>query len=208
MILYVLGLIGVGVFAISGCLAAGRKGLDWVGVLALAVATAVGGGTCRDVLLNRDAVFWIADPNQLWVIVAVSFVTIFYVRYFKPPMKALLIADAFGLALFAIIGAQIAEAEQASPLIVVVMGVITGAAGGVIRDVLLNETPILFRASEPLYSVAALAGIVLYLSLQGLGLAVVPAAIAGMVLIAAIRLAAIIWKIGLPVFQYDEEQRR
>lgn len=114
MIIYYLGLLGVAVFAISGALAAGRKGLDWVGVVVLAVVTSVGGGTIRDVLLNRQTIFWIEDPSYLWVALAASFFTIAYVRFFKPPTDALLFADALGLALFTIVGAQIAEAEGVS----------------------------------------------------------------------------------------------
>ncbi len=206
MIIYYLHMSGVAVFAISGCLAAGRKGLDWVGVVALAVVTSIGGGTIRDILLHRETIFWIEDPAYLWVILAASCVTIAYVRFFKPPMNALLIADALGLALFTILGAQIAEAESVSTLIVIVMGILTGVAGGVIRDILTGEIPLLFRSTETLYSVTALAGVLLYLLLQKLGLDTTLASLSGIVLIVVVRSAAIFWKIRLPAFHISTDK--
>ena len=205
MFIYVMGLLGVAVFAISGCLAAGRKHLDWVGVLALATATALGGGTIRDVLINREEIFWIADTNYLWVILGSSAFTILYTRFFKPPNKALLIADAWGLALFSILGAQIAEAHGMSPLIIILMGIITGAAGGIIRDIFSGETPLLFRADEALYSIAALAGLIIYVLLKFLGIDEVTSSAIGIFVIASTRMAAIYWNIALPPFSIQED---
>lgn len=202
--LYILGQLGVVVFAISGCLAAGRKGLDWIGVLALAFATALGGGTIRDLLLDRPQIFWIADTSYLWLILGTAIVCMLWTQYFKPPNKSLRIADAFGLALFTILGAQIAEAQGVAPIIVVLMGVCTGAAGGVIRDVLSGETPILFRSAEPLYSVAALLGASAYLLLKWLAVPDLAAAICGMLAIAVIRLLAIARNITLPEYHVRE----
>jgi uncharacterized membrane protein YeiH len=200
-----LNLLGVAVFAISGALAAGQKGLDWVGVVALAVVTSIGGGTLRDVLLNRDAVFWIADPSYLWVILCAAVLTIVYVHFFRIPANALRIADALGLALFTILGAQIAEAEGAPAPIVVVMGILTGVAGGMLRDVLLREVPPVFRPTEELYSVAALGGVLLYLFLQAINVPAIIAALFGIVLVAGLRLAAVIWKIRLPAFHVSPD---
>lgn len=197
---YYLGLVGVGVFAISGALAADRKGTDWVGVICLSSATALGGGTIRDVLLQRNTIFWIANPAYLWVVVAATTLTIIYVRYFKPPTNALLYADAIGLAMFSILGAKIAESVGVAPLIVVLMGVITGVAGGIIRDVLANEVPLIFRAGEPIYSVSAAIGIVIYVLLKTNGANTQTSTLVGIVTIAATRFAGIIWKIKLPEF--------
>jgi len=115
MILYALDLLGVAVFAISGALAAGRKGLDLLGVVVIAAITAVGGGTLRDLLLGRHPIFWIEDVTYLVVIVVAAALTLVYVRLRSPPGRALLVADAMGLALFAISGAQVAEAVGLSP---------------------------------------------------------------------------------------------
>lgn len=136
MVLYLLDLIGVAVFAVSGALAAGRKQMDLLGVAVIATVTAIGGGTLRDILLDRNPVFWIEDPTYLLVILAAAALTLLYARFHKPPRTSLLIADALGLALFTISGAQLAEEQKLSAVIVVLMGTITGTAGGVLRDVL------------------------------------------------------------------------
>jgi uncharacterized membrane protein YeiH len=198
MILYALSLIGVAVFAASGAIAAGRKSFDWIGVLVIAVMTAIGGGTLRDVLLGRDAVFWIADTAYLWVVVAAAAATILYVRKQRPPDRALLVADALGLAFFTISGAQIAEQQGHSGAIVVVMGTLTGVAGGVLRDVLCNDVPLLFGPGETLYATAAIAGATTYLALQTLGAPPTSAALAGMAVVGGLRLAAIFWRLRLP----------
>src|SRR5919206_3001519 len=103
---HVLDLVGVAVFAVSGVLAAGRKRLDWLGVAVIAVVTAIGGGTLRDVLLDRYPIFWIADPTYLWVILAATVVTLGYLRICIASRRALLIADALGLAFFTIGGVE------------------------------------------------------------------------------------------------------
>lgn len=203
--IYYLGLIGVGVFAISGALAADSKGADWIGVFCLAAATALGGGTLRDLLLQREAIFWIADPSYLWVVLAASVLTIGYVRFFKPPTHALQIADALGLAMFTIVGAKIAENYGVPPIIVVTMAVITGVAGGMLRDILANEIPMIFRASEPIYSVSAALGATVYLGLKHLGVQSQVATLTGVALIALTRFAAIIWKIRLPEFSVSKK---
>ncbi|OGT81307.1 MAG: hypothetical protein A3H91_04735 [Gammaproteobacteria bacterium RIFCSPLOWO2_02_FULL_61_13] len=206
MTLYVLSLIGVAVFAISGALAAGHKQLDLFGVLVIATVTAIGGGTVRDVLLDRTPIFWIADPNQLIVIAISALLTVVYVRWRKPPGASLLVADAFGLALFAISGAQVAEAEQLHWLLVIVMGTITGIAGGLLRDVLCNEVPLLLQQTD-LYATAAIIGVVAYLACQALGMDRTAAALIGMTMVAGLRVAAIFWGLRLPVFHIPPKEK-
>src|SRR5688572_15071003 len=109
MMFQLLVFLGVAVCAVSGALAAGRKSLDLLGVAAIALVTAIGGGTLRDVLLGRYPIFWIADPSYLAVILVAAAGTVLYVRFREPPYKALVIADAFGLGFFTITGAQVAE---------------------------------------------------------------------------------------------------
>lgn len=203
-ILYGLELLGVGVFAISGALAAGRKGLDLLGVIVIAVVTSIGGGTTRDVLLDRHPVFWIADPSYLETALVATALTLAYTQFRRPPGKALLVADAFGLALFAIGGAQIAEQVGLPSLIVVLMGTITGVVGGVLRDVLLVEIPLILRRGN-IYATAAIAGIILYLVLKRLGLDPSIAALSGMALIAGLRLAAITWGLMLPIYYLPDQ---
>lgn len=191
---------GVFVFAVSGALAAARRGLDLLGVIVIAMVTAIGGGTVRDVLLDRP-VFWIVQPAYLWVILAAAVGTILWTRRFTPPERALTVADALGLAFFTISGARIAEGLEHTGIVVVLMGTLTGVAGGVARDVLSAEIPLIFRKGE-IYATAAIAGATVYLALKPY----VPtevAGFAGMGCIAAIRFAAIAWKLTLPVYPIE-----
>ena len=205
MILYLLDLCGVAVFAVSGALVAGRKQrFDLLGVAVIAIVTAIGGGTIRDVLLDRHPVFWIEDPTYLLVILAAAALTMVYSRFHQPPRISLLVADALGLALFTISGAQVAEQRDLSGTIVVVMATVTGTAGGLLRDVLSAEVPLLLRQSE-LYATAAIAGATAYLLLQAAGLERTPAALAGMATVAGLRLASILWRLRLPVFRVEDE---
>jgi uncharacterized membrane protein YeiH len=199
MILYFLDLAGVAVFAVSGVLAARSRGVDLLGVIVIAAITAIGGGTLRDLLLNRYPIFWITDAQYLTVIMASALLTIGYVRVRPPPGNALLVADALGLALFTLSGAQVAEAAQCPPLIVVLMGTMTGVAGGVLRDVITAQVPLILR--RDLYATAAIAGVALYLLLQAVGLQRSRAFGAGMVVVVALRLLAIRWGLQLPIFR-------
>jgi uncharacterized membrane protein YeiH len=199
-VVQLFSLAGVAVFAASGAIAAARRALDPVGVLVLALVTATGGGTLRDVLMNRHPVFWIADPSYVGVSALAAAVTWLWVRRLPPPERALQYADALGLAFFSVAGARIAEAAGLSPFIATIMGAITGCAGGLIRDVLVAQVPLIFQQSE-LYVTACVAGILLYFGLAALGLQAEWASTAGIAAIALIRGASIVWKITLPVLE-------
>ena len=207
MVLYLLDLVGVAVFAVSGALVAGRKQLDLLGVAVVATVTAIGGGTVRDVLLDRHPVFWIRDPTYLLVTVSAAALTILYARVRRPPRISLLIADAFGLALFTISGAQVAEERNLPGILVVLMGTITGTVGGLLRDILSAEVPLLLRQTD-LYATAAIVGATAYLMLQAAGLEDMHAALVGMATIVVLRLAAILWRLRLPVFRVPDEEER
>lgn len=204
LILRILDLLGVAVFAMSGALAAARKHLDLLGVVVIAAVTAIGGGTIRDLLLDRHPVFWIADPVYLYIILAAAALTILYTRRFRPPDRALLLADALGLGLFTISGTQVGERAGLPGIAAVLMGTLTGAAGGVMRDILTREIPLIFRRGQ-IYATAAIAGATLYLVLEVAGLDNGAAALAGMVTVVGLRLAAIIWQITLPVFPVTDD---
>lgn len=205
MLLLILEFIGVGVFAVSGALAAGRKKLDLLGVVVIATVTALGGGTVRDVLLDRHPVFWIAEPRYLYVSLAAALVTVIYTRHFRPPDRSLAYADAVGLAMFTVSGAQIAQSLQLDAGVVVLMGAITGVVGGVIRDILTAEIPLILRRGR-FYATASIAGVMVYLLLE----LILPrnvAALAGMASIAALRIAAIHWALALPVYHLPDEPK-
>jgi uncharacterized membrane protein YeiH len=198
MPVYLLDLLGVAVFAASGALAAGRKSMDVLGVVVIAAVTAVGGGTLRDLLLDRHPVFWMADPSYLAVILVATALTLVYVRYRRPPDSALAVADAFGLGLFTIGGAQIAERAGMPYLIVTLMATMTAVAGGVLRDVLSAEVPLILRRGN-IYATASIAGAVTYLLAKAAGLGEPIAAVMGMAVVVLLRMAAILWGLKLPV---------
>ncbi|AXQ28590.1 trimeric intracellular cation channel family protein [Solimonas sp. K1W22B-7] len=205
MILPWIELAGVAFFAVSGALAAGRKSLDLLGVVVIAWVTATGGGTLRDLLLDRP-VFWIEKPQFLVVALLAALLTVPYVRFARPPEKLLLLADALGLALFSILGAQISIALGKPGLISVVMGTITGAFGGLLRDVLCNEIPVILQKGS-IYATAAISGCALMVLLLHFGVQGPIAAGAGMALVAVMRIAAIVFGLTLPVFTLPEDRR-
>jgi len=201
-IIYALDLFGVGVFAVSGALAAGRKRLDIFGVVVLGLVTALGGGTLRDTLLDSGPVFWINDPVYLLVGIAFSLLTFFAVRFFSSHRMGLLVSDAFGLAIFTAIGASTALISTDSKSVAIVMGVMTGTAGGMMRDVLCAEVPLILQ--REIYATAALIGSFAYVAMNMAGFQNTFCIIVAVVVTLSIRLAAIHWGLSLPVIQtYD-----
>jgi uncharacterized membrane protein YeiH len=197
-VLYVLDLLGVAVFAASGTLAGVSAQLDLLGVLVLASLTAIGGGTIRDVLLGKQPIFWIKDSGPIYAILAATALTLTWVHFRPIPFNALIIADALGLSLFAISGAQVAEKSGCRPLIIVLMGTMTGAGGGVLRDVLSAKVPLILM--QDIYASAAIAGIVGYLLLRSTKVPTGLAFAVGFCIVAATRFAAIAYEWRLPVF--------
>ncbi|MEW5966505.1 MAG: trimeric intracellular cation channel family protein [Pseudomonadota bacterium] len=201
-LLYWAALSAVAVNALTGVLDAGRKRMDLIGVMMVGAATALGGGTVRDVLLGRP-VFWISDQVYLVVALATTLVVFFAVRGLRLPPRLFLVPDALGLALFTIVGTKIALAWEAPWLAASLLGVITGVVGGVLRDVLCNEVPLIFVRGE-LYASAAWAGALGLVGLQALGVEPVVAAAAGMAIVLGVRLAAMAFRLTLPT--YSERQ--
>jgi uncharacterized membrane protein YeiH len=198
MLLYILDLLGVAVFAVSGALAGVQRGLDLFGITVLAAVTAIGGGTLRDVLLGRHPVFWIRNPNYLYVILAATAVAVLGQSFLPNLETPLLIADAIGLGLFALSGAQSVEADGHAWIVVVLMGTMTGVAGGVVRDILSGVVPLLLR--RDIYATAAIAGIGLYLLMQAVGITRRWAFVIAIIAVVALRLSAIHLNWQLPVF--------
>jgi len=196
--LYYLDLLGTVVFAMTGLLAASRKQLDLFGAIVIAMVTAVGGGTLRDLILDQP-VFWVEHNIYIYVVVFSTLFLFFYARIKEIPVKLLLYLDALGLAVFSVIGAQKAMALGLSDPIIIMTGVMTGVVGGVIRDVLMGEVPLIFR--KEIYATASFVGISLLLVLVHLNLAVDLAVILSVAVIFSLRIWAILFNIGLPVFQ-------
>lgn len=198
----------VAVCAISAVLAAEGKGIDLFGVLVLALVTSVGGGTIRDLCLGARPLFWIAQPMHLWVSLVAATATFFLVRVAHPPRRVLDIADAFGLALFGIAGTEKALALEAPGIVAVILGIVTGVAGGILRDVLRREIPWVFQASVELYATAVFAGAWVFVLLRQF----FPASAEthryiGMAVILVIRFAAIRWRLYLPTYRTRSSNR-
>ncbi|MBU2916678.1 MAG: putative membrane protein YeiH [Psychrosphaera sp.] len=195
---YMMDLIGCGVFAISGAIMAYKRKMDGVGVLVLAAVTAIGGGTVRDLLLDAP-VFWLTQPNYIYVIITASILAIIWLNYSeKIPEKALEIADAIGLALFVVMGTSKALSYGVSDVTAIILGMMTGCFGGMIRDVLANEVPMILQ--KELYAMCCIVGASLYVLIIPFhhDLAIGSAFSAVLLL----RLAAIKWKWQMYVFKY------
>ncbi|MBA6342913.1 trimeric intracellular cation channel family protein [Colwellia sp. MB02u-10] len=203
-LLYRLDLFGVIVFAFSGALMAGRYKLDPFGVVVLSAVTAIGGGTIRDVILQTP-VFWVENPVYLYVIVATALLTIIFIRCPKRiPKRLLLVSDAFGLALFAVLGTEKALSLGIAVPVAIVMGTMSAVAGGMIRDVLCNVIPMILR--KEIYATAAILGGTLYTLLLYFNLPQHIAIIGSISGALSLRLAAIYWHVTLPAFDIIEQE--
>lgn len=202
-LLYWVGLAAVAVNALTGVLDSGRKQMDLVGALLVGVATALGGGTIRDLLLDRN-VFWVADQTYLIAALGTGFITFFLVRRLPLHPRFFLIPDAIGLALFTIVGTQVALQWHTPWLVASLMGVTTGVVGGVLRDILCNDVPMVFLKGE-LYASAAWLGALSLIGLQELDVHAVNASWIAMAVVLALRLAAMRYHLTLPTFRQQQE---
>ncbi|MGX9416985.1 TRIC cation channel family protein [Vibrio sp. WJH972] len=202
MLLYIIDLFGTAIFAISGVLLAGRLRMDPFGVIVLASVTAVGGGTIRDIALGATPVFWITDTSYLWVIITTCILTMFFVRRPKRlPWWILPVCDAIGLSVFVGLGVEKALTYQDSYMVAVVMGVITGCGGGIIRDILAREVPMVLRSE--VYATACIVGGVFHTTALALDFHQHVAILAGLISTLVIRLCAIRWHLSLPNFNFN-----
>lgn len=156
---YAVEVVGVAAFAISAIIEAARKRLDIVGVCAVAGLAAFGGGTLRDILLDRRPLFWVAHPEFLWLVFGLSIAAILFLRskHFEFTERAMQWPDAIGMGLFCAIGTQVALSMSMPALVAVLMGMITATFGGVLRDVVCNEIPKVFSDHRP-YALCAFVG--------------------------------------------------
>lgn len=200
--LTVVYLIAITAEAMSGALAAGRRNMDIFGVAVIAFVTALGGGTIRDLVLGHFPVGWTQHPGYIYLVISAGLLTTLVARYMHHLKRLFLVLDAMGLIAFSLIGCNVAL-EMGYPLPVVVMsGMTTGIFGGILRDVLCNQVPVVFR--RELYASVSLAVCAFFLGLRGLGVdAGLGTAISftgGLTL----RLLAIYWGWKLPTFSYRQ----
>lgn len=200
-LIYWLDLAGVIVFALSGVILACRTRMDPFGMLVLAAVTGIGGGTLRDLVLGVRPVFWVADPTYLWVILATVGLSILGFHYIHRLSRGFLpVADAFGLALFTVIGAHKAQMLETPGVVAVLMGLLTGVAGGMVRDVLARRVPMVLR--QEVYATASIAGGVVFVGLESLAMPLAVSIATALVVTLGLRLSAIHWRLSLPVFAW------
>lgn len=202
-VLHTLYLVAITAEAMTAALAAGRRRMDWVGVGLLGAITAFGGGSFRDVLLGHHPLVWIKHPSYLLITVVAALSTIAIAGIMHHLRRVFLFLDAVGLVVFTIIGCNVAMEMGQPAVVVIVAGMITGCLGGVLRDILCNEIPLLFR-SELYASVSVVTG-GLYLAGLHLGLAHDAAMFVAMATGLAMRLLALYFNWHMPKFVYTKE---
>ena len=198
MVIHILDLIGTAVFAITGALVAGRKRMDTFGVVILGCVTAMGGGTLRDLTLGRSPVFWVESPHYLAIATLAAIGTFVVAHRWRLPGTILAYADAVGLAVFTVIGFEAGIQTTGSYGISIVMGMTTGVVGGIIRDVLAGEIPLIFH--KEVYASASLVGAALLALGTHLQWAPTLALVLAILTTLGIRIAAIHWDLTLPTF--------
>ena len=196
ILLYLLDMVGVIACAIAGTLLAQHKGFDIAGCILVSMVNAIGGGTLRDMALDRHPLFWMTDLNYVIVITATSLILQIFFHLYHKIDKALKFFDAIGLAAFSVIGFKVALAQDVSPVIAVMMGVWTAIIGGLLRDIICNEIPLLLQ--REIYITASIAGSVTYLALDYWGVDAVTNEFMMLFIIFAVRMLALKFDCHLP----------
>ena len=194
--LYFLDMFGVVSFAVTGSLLGQKKNLDPFGIVVISVITAIGGGTIRDIILNHYPIFWIRDISYLAVITATSILTQVFDRLIEKIKDILLICDAVGLGVFTVIGIKTAMALGVHPVICVIMGTVTAVFGGLVRDVICNEIPVILH--REIYATACIAGGILFFILKVFAVPMPVNYGISAIFIIAVRMVAIKKNLSLP----------
>ena len=195
-LLLILTYVAVIASSVSGALEARKHQMDIVGATTIAFVNAFGGGTVRDLLLGRTPVFWVNEP---WLTITTFVIAILsFYRLDQVSNRLLIFADAIGLAIFSILGAVFTLQLQLSPVVAILMGVVTGIFGGVLRDLLCNRIPNVFRQSTELYATCSFIGTTVYILLHVLKFNALPIALIGALIIFSMRLLAVSLKVTLP----------
>jgi uncharacterized membrane protein YeiH len=198
---YLADLLGTMVFAISGVLVVTDRGFDWMGAVFTGFVTAIGGGTLRDVLLGIKPLAWVSDPMYLYVILGGFIVCLFFYDFLIRLSKTLLLFDTLGIAFFTVLGTEKALNAGVSAEIAVIMGMFSAVMGGVIRDTLINRTPVIFR--REIYATPCLVGGSLFALLTHFEVSEYLSTVISILSIVVFRLLAIKFNIVLPSFSKD-----
>jgi len=200
-VIYALDLIGTFAFAISGALVASKKDFDLFGVIIIAFVTAVGGGMLRDVLINAHPINWIGDLNYIWTILVAVIFTFLFKSKIAPLSKTLFLFDTVGIGVFTVLGLQKGLDFELHPFVALIMGMVSAVFGGVLRDVLTNEVPLIFK-KEIYASACLLGGLTYFISSKFITNASIVFVI-GMLTVISIRLIAVRFHLELPKVKED-----
>jgi uncharacterized membrane protein YeiH len=203
--LLTLYLIAITAEAMTAALAAGRRDMDWIGVCIIACVTALGGGTLRDVVLGHYPVTWVVHPEYLWITAGAALLTALIAPVMRRLRSLFLWLDALGLVVFTVIGCQVALDLDLPITVVLISGMITGCAGGMLRDILCNDIPLLLR-KELYASVSVLTG-ALFIGAQHLGVGLNVSMVVSMLIGLALRMLALRFNWQMPKFVYRDEWR-
>ncbi len=203
MLLHILYLVAIAAEAMSAALVAGRREMDWLGVCVIACVTALGGGTLRDVLLGRHPLSWIEHPSYLVIVLVAALATAVIAPIAKRLRTSFLVLDAIGLVVFTVIGCDIAKGLELHWIIILVSGMVTGTFGGVLRDVLCTQIPLLFR--KELYASVSLVTGGLYMTAPHLGIDHTVGMVVAMLVGFVLRMLAIRYHWEMPKFVYKDD---
>ncbi len=198
--------IAITVEAMTAALAAGRRNMDWFGVCLIACVTALGGGTMRDILLDHYPLVWVNNPYVLLLVCGAALLTIPLARLVDRLKWPFLLLDALGLVVFTVIGCNIGIEAGVHPIIVIVAGMVTGTAGGILRDVLCNDVPLIFQG-ELYATVSMITGVIYFLGLT----MSMPGDLMVLIAIAfgfTLRVLALVLKWEMPKFVFDRNMRK
>lgn len=201
-----LDYIGTAVFAISGVLTASEKRLDLFGAMFIGIVTAIGGGTTRDLLLGIQPVTWLQSSSYVWVILVSLMIAVLFRRFLAQIRRTLFLFDTIGISVFTVIGVEKALSLNLSPVVAILMGMTTAVVGGVIRDTLNNEVPLIFR--REIYATACIGGAVIYILMRWAGLDSSLNQIFTVVAIFSIRLLSIRFNWSMPILSMPDRKEK
>lgn len=199
-----LDYIGTAVFAISGVLTASEKRLDLFGAMFIGIVTAIGGGTTRDLLLGIQPVTWLQTSSYVWVILVSLLIAVLFRRFLAQIRRTLFLFDTIGISVFTVIGVEKALSLNLSPVVAIIMGVTTAVVGGVMRDTLTNEVPLIFH--REIYATACIGGAIVYVVMRWVGIDPALNQFFTVVAIFSIRLLSIRYNWSMPILSMPKRK--